>query len=115
MVSVLESAFEMLSRMYRWLQQLQQLAMLCNKVGSVTLQHWFSSFQHRTSLKTGPAALHIPCGRSVKFMTQGQATRSGQLTLVKKNRKHAMATVHVGSVLNLQDYLRSLVPITCMY
>ena len=68
--SVLESAFEMLSRIYWRLQQLQQLAMLCNKVGSVTLQHQFSSLQHRGSLKTGAATLHIHCGHSVKFLTQ---------------------------------------------
>ena len=76
--------FEMLSRIYRGSQQLQQLAMPCNKVGSVTLQRRFSSLQHRASLKTGAATLHIHCSRSLKFLTQGQVSRSDQLTLLKK-------------------------------
>ena len=35
-------------------------------------------------VKTGAATLHIHCGRSVKPLTRGQVTRSGQLTRLKK-------------------------------
>ena len=74
------------------------IAAACNALQqtlqAVTLQHRFSSFQHRASLEAGAAALHIHCSRSIKFLTQGQVTRSPDVWSMNRENETRMGFIY---------------------